>query len=361
MLKSAFTIVELVVVVAVIAILAVIGIIGYNGVTNHARETALKSDLDGTASKLALYYKSNNSYPSSLTDDTKAQSPSTNLNYTKTSDGFCLEASDVNDSSVVYYVTNGGTITKGVCPPTYIQTITSSNCPNDLTMVADKRDNHTYWVKKLADGKCWMLTNLAYAGGGTNTYSDVIPTGDGSSGTLSNGTSDGSTTYTNAKYYVHSNANPTTEPTNPSTSTDGGATNPQYGYLYNWCAAMGSQSSTSACANASTPLPNTAISICPSGWRLPTGGGGGEFVALNTAVNGGLTNTDTGIRSNWYGQKGGNWSGGTFHYINGYGYYWASTQGSASSSYEFAFQTSSSEPASFDTKDHGSSVRCIAV
>jgi hypothetical protein len=114
----------------------------------------------------------------------------------------------------------GGAITDG----SVMQTITAANRPSTHTRGVDARDNYTYWVQKLADGKCWMLTNLAYVGSGTNTYSDTK--------TLTNGTAGGPQTYTIPSYYViPSTTNCTTEPTDPSTSTTGTG---QYGYLYNW-------------------------------------------------------------------------------------------------------------------------------
>src|SRR5680860_336140 len=229
----------------------------------------------------------------------------------------------------------------------YIQTITAASCPSTRTQVQDARDSHTYWVQKLADGKCWMLTNLGYAGSGTNTYSDIK--------TLTNGTG-GSMTYTVASYYVTpSTTNFTTEPTAPSTSTTGLG---QYGYLYNWCAAMGGQA-TAACANATTPTPITTTSICPSGWRLPAGS---EFGVLNTAINGGSTTTEAGlIGAPWLAQRGGYWGGG-FSFQGNYGYYWSYTQNSALYAYDLVFFSGAVYPTtSYMNKNFGYAVRCIAV
>ncbi len=232
----------------------------------------------------------------------------------------------------------------------YIQTITAANCPTTRTQVQDARDSHTYWVQKLADGKCWMLTNLGYAGSGTNTYSDTK--------TLTNGTG-GSTTYTVASYYVTpSTTNFTTEPTAPSTSTDGTG---QYGYLYNWCAATGGDLASSGCSSTiTTPLPVTTASICPAGWRLPTSNGG-EFTALNTAINGGSTTTDAGlIGTPWLAQRGGSWSSG-FYNQGSNGYYWSSTQYSATSAYFLLFNSTFVGPANNNSKYNGFAVRCVAV
>jgi len=50
--QRGFTVVELLIVIVVIGILAAIVIVGYNGVTKHAVEVSLKSDLQNAASTL---------------------------------------------------------------------------------------------------------------------------------------------------------------------------------------------------------------------------------------------------------------------------------------------------------------------
>ena len=363
--SHAFTIVELLIVVVVIAILAAITIVSYNGITKSAKETTLKSDLSTAAKQLQLDKVRTGSYPTNK--DNLKTSAGTDFAYTPGTNTFCLQASSSSLPGKTFHITEAGSIEEGNCP-IQIQTITNANCPTTRTVVIDARDNHTYFIQKLADGKCWMLTSLAYGGGtsngGTNTYSDVIPTGNGTAGTLSNGTSDTAATYTEAKYYVHANASPSIHPNQPSTNNAGGGTaaggERQYGYLYNWCAAMGAQSTTSACADATTPAPNTSISVCPAGWRLPTGEATtGEFTQLNNAINSGLTNSDAGLRSNWLAQLGGVWNGG-FGGQGSSGYYWSASQASATSARSLNFVSSSVNPAGSSGKVSGRSVRCLA-
>ena len=366
--QPAFTIVELLIVIVVIAILAAITIISYTGITNRARETSLKSDLQSTSTKLKLAQIDTGSYPSSLSSENTAKSGDNQLTYTGGGTTFCLKATNPSLAGKAFYITQEGSIGEGDCPVipfasgSAIQTATTANCPATRTLAVDARDNHTYWIQKLADDNCWMLTNLAYAGGGTNTYNDTMPTGDGISGTLNNGTSDTSTTYTNAKYYIDAtNSNSTTIPSTPSTSTDGGTTGKQYGYYYNWCAAMKAQTGTTACLNATTPLPDTTKSICPAGWRLPTGGSGGEFATLNTAINGGSTSSDAGlIALPWLAQRGGYWVAG-FSYQGSSGSYWSSMQNSSSTSaYYLSFGSTYVSPSNGNGKDSGRAVRCVA-
>lgn len=61
--QKGFTIVELLIVVVVIAILAAITIVSYNGITNRAHDSAVKSDLAILSRKLEIYKTENTYYP----------------------------------------------------------------------------------------------------------------------------------------------------------------------------------------------------------------------------------------------------------------------------------------------------------
>ena len=364
--KLGFTIVELVIVIVVIGLLSAITVVSYDMVLTDSREKSMQADLQATYSKLNTYKSKNNEYPANLGSNAVTSDAGTTLTYNVASGGanFCLKATRA-DTTKLFSVIGDGRVVEGDCPVipfasgSAIQTATTANCPSTRTLAVDARDNHTYWIQKLADGKCWMLTNLAYAGGGTNTYNDVMPTGDGTSGTLSGPDNAGSTTYTNAKYYIPDGANPTTAPTEPSTSTDGGATGKQYGYLYNFCAANRGQTGNGACTDSSSTAVDTTKSICPAGWRLPTGGSGGEFATLNTAINSGSASSDAGlIASPWLGQRGGNWFSG-FDNQGSIGYYWSSTQGNSYSAYVLVFTSSYVDSSGDVYKDIGLSIRCL--
>ncbi|HMS93397.1 MAG TPA: FISUMP domain-containing protein, partial [Candidatus Saccharibacteria bacterium] len=316
-MSAAFTVVELVVVIVVIGILATLAVVGYRGYQNRAAEATVQSDISSIAKLLGVDKALSGTYPSSLDQADSGGgvglSRGNSAIYDATAGGYCLTIYNERPGVPSYHVSNSDTTPqKGACSGhtvpsgggasngniadgTTMQTITSANCPSTRTRVVDARDNHTYWIQKLTDGKCWMLTNLSYAGGGANTHGDAKA--------LSNGSADTERTYTVAKYYIPSGANPTVGSVSPSTSTDGGVTNPQYGYYYNWCAAMGGQA-TAACANATTPAPNPSISICPAGWRLPTAG---DFVLLNNTVNNGSNSNDEGMRNTWLMQYAGAW------------------------------------------------------
>lgn len=365
--KNGFTLVELLIVVVVISILATVTMVSYAGVAKRAAAASLQSDLRQASTQLSVARVDSGSYP--LTIDVSngtfilRHSSDTTFEYDSDGTAYHLTASSARAQASFHIDTDGNTILSGadtaaghhgyvaavtIADGSLMQMITSANCPSTRTRAVDARDSHTYWVQKLADGNCWMLTNLGYAGGGTNTYSDIK--------SLSNGTG-GSATYTVASYYVvPSTVNYTPEPTGPSTSTDGTG---QYGYLYNWCAAMGRQLSTGACLNGTSPAPDASISICPAGWRLPTGNTG-EFSALNTAINSGSTTSDSGLRTTWLSRYGGNWTSSGFMGTGGYGEYWSSTQYSATNAYRFDISASNVGPSSNNGKSLGFSVRCIA-
>ncbi|MCL2038412.1 hypothetical protein FWG86_00705, partial [Candidatus Saccharibacteria bacterium] len=198
-----------------------------------------------------------------------------------------------------------------------MQTITAANCPTVRTRAVDARDGNTYWVRKIpgtgtgGTDLCWMETNLAYAGGGSNTYGDAISgmtLGSSANGNIASGQACYGNNATMAAnpttmcYWIPLNANPTSGSTDPSGATDGGvginnttadarptSTRAQFGYLYSWCTAMAGQSA--ACQTTAATQPDPDVSICPAGWRLPTGAATtGEFTLLNNTINGGATN-----------------------------------------------------------------------
>ena len=274
---------------------------------------------------------------------------------------------------------------------TIMQTVTNAGCPAEPTMVIDARDGRTYWIQKIGD-LCWMLTNLAYAGGGNNTFGDVIPV----STQATTGTADGLTLHatqaidgnnmpgmgnTNARFAIPTP--PTGAPsftscaetappftvancTLPSVGTGAatGAAGAQYGFFYNWCAAMGGPSvNPAACNLTETNQANidATASICPAGWRLPTGEPTtGEFWLLNNEVNGGSTTTDLGLRNTWLGVYAGALStAGYFSTVGDWGFYWSSTIASATLARSLLFSSTSVFPATTNNKNFGFSVRCV--
>ena len=344
-----FTIIELLIVIVIIGILVAITAVSYNGVTKSAKESALKSELKQASTEVEVAKAKTGNPPANASSLTTPKNGTLTLSTNTEQNTWCLTItpnSPNNQNIPNFNITSDtNTISEGGCPSPSIQTITKASCPITRTQVKDQRDNNSYYIQKLGNN-CWMLTNLAYAGAGNNTYNDTK--------SLSNGTSDTATTYTEAKYYIPPGANPTTDPTEPSTSTNGTG---QYGYLYNWCAAMGGQN-TAACAEATTPAPIPTTNICPAGWRLPTVSPTNEFTALNTAINGGSTSSDAGLLTNGLFQRSGLWLGG-FYAQGSSGYYWSSTQYSATNAYSLYFSSTSVSPTD-GGKNGARAVRCVA-
>jgi prepilin-type N-terminal cleavage/methylation domain-containing protein len=94
--NTGFTIVELLIVVVVIGILAAIVIVAYNGITNSAHDSAVRSDLGTIGKKLELYKVKNGSYP---IDSAELQA----ADFTVTKDSYTLVNSDGDPRNNLYY------------------------------------------------------------------------------------------------------------------------------------------------------------------------------------------------------------------------------------------------------------------
>ena len=200
--------------------------------------------------------------------------------------------------------------------PNYVPTVT----------LADTRDNNTYTVSKLADGKCWMTQNLR-----------IID-----------------------KTITPADSNVTANYTIPASSINGfNAYNTNNAYLdsihggyYTWTTATAGTGTTALSANGH----NTTVSICPKGWRLPTSGASGEFQALYNNYNSSSSIMSAPAKFSL--------SGATYNnsYFEGEGSYWSSTVSSIYKAYYLGLTTSDVNPS---RDDHGYmlngfSVRCIA-
>lgn len=204
----------------------------------------------------------------------------------------------------------------------------------------DARNGNKYRIKKMLDNKCWMIDNLAYAGGGTATYGDThtltFATACANAVAPCTGASiwSGITTrYVTTNNYTGSaqadrNGNSiqnTTATLNTGTQCTSSVTgtppmNSQcLSYLYSFCSAVGLDGGTTptcsavaqnttgtgmasagvvgrpggfggeskgnaSAANQAGVNSTTSGTICPAGWRLPVGrvDGGG---AINDTKN----------------------------------------------------------------------------
>ncbi len=143
----------------------------------------------------------------------------------------------------------------------------------DTLDLKDSRDGQTYRIVKLEDGNCWMQENLrlvAPKGGKLLTSADS----DVSNWTMPETVA---VSKTDVSKWVDSNDKPYS-----AYASDGA--NEVY---YNWTAATATDDSSKVTSGS------VSSSICPSGWKLPTGNTDGQFQTLFTAT--GITNNTAGI------------------------------------------------------------------
>ena len=191
--------------------------------------------------------------------------------------------------------------------------------------LVDTRDNNTYTVSKLADGRCWMTQNLRIAGKTlTPTDSDVT-----TNYTIPASSLSGFSAYDTSNAYV---------------DNDGG--------FYNWYTATAG----TGIQALSTQYYNTSVSICPKGWRLPTGGNNGEFEVLYDNYYSSSALRSNPINLTLSGNVAISSRGGQ----GSYGEYWSSTVYSSGGAYDLSLNASNAGFASYYDKTNGFSVRCIA-
>lgn len=230
----------------------------------------------------------------------------------------------------------------------------------DITALTDNRDNNTYAIAKLADGKCWMIENLRLDPSKVeitdqNTNSPATDFDDEAAASSS------STELCNQNNAgcidkIQFTANNIDRELAPDPSAYSSANSwYAYGVLYNWYTATagnGTYSKTSG---------SVAGDICPAGWRLPTGGNNSEFVNLNTQVNGDITNNDSVLRQYpanivYAGDHNGR-SVGTSR--GRYTRYWSATAANGNTAYRFGMQIDNVTPKNSYGKWDAFAVRCI--
>ena len=160
----------------------------------------------------------------------------------------------------------------------------------DWAELTDRRDQETYKVKRMADGKVWMTQNLRI---GDESESTTLTTEDSainsSDWTLPAQTS---TAFSSPNYNVANYR-----------------LNATYGGYYNWytaTAGTGTQAMTSG---------NAVGSICPKGWHLPTGGDGGESAQLYDAYGNNASSLATAFSPEYAGWNNVNNQGGDVYYM----------------------------------------------
>ena len=233
-----------------------------------------------------------------------------------------------------------------VAAPTMQDFTCSSLAENATVQLTDSRDSNKYYVKKLKDGKCWMVENLKLTNYNlTSTDSNVSSAFDMTSSKIVQSGSSGWCTNSNTTCYQKISVY---------------ARNDSNGNLYNWYTATAGTSGSS-------------YSICPKGWRLPTGGSGGEFAALDIALGGtGSNRTNANTYSTFTGAyTSGNNAGftplpgciyGSLDGVGSDGFWWSSTASGSDYAYRLYLGSGDSRvyPQDYVDRYGGYSVRCVA-
>ena len=230
----------------------------------------------------------------------------------------------------------------------------STSLPNigDTATLTDARDGEKYVVKRLPDGKVWMVQNLrlinkTLTSEDSNVSSNfTVPTSTPAGSSWC--TSDSSACYNKSLAYYDA------------------STRSSYGAIYNWYTA------TAGAGTYSTSSGSVGSSICPKGWRLPTSGSGGEFAALDIAWGGtGSNRSSANTYSTFTGAytEGNNGGfdlpgdiGPSLNVVGENGHWWSSTAGSSYKAYTLFLGSgnTSVHPQNDDYKRYGFSVRCVA-
>ena len=203
----------------------------------------------------------------------------------------------------------------------------------------DVRDDNTYMIGKLKDGRCWMLENLALDPTDSTTAANL-------NADNTNATDEAVTNYLNggSSNYGWSNVAVTnvvsgfvsyTEPMINNVSKDTLVTSygpastngeAKVGVYYNYCAAT---VGTYCYANhGGIDLPDTIIDasqdICPSNWRMPTDGNASEYYALAEKY-GNVAASDDSFQYNLSTPLSGYFYGSLVNGQDSYGHWWSST------------------------------------
>ncbi|MDR0955809.1 MAG: hypothetical protein LBM73_01635 [Candidatus Nomurabacteria bacterium] len=247
-----------------------------------------------------------------------------------------------------------------------LQTFEANYCQNKMTTgeivtSTDSRNGQRYRIRKMEDGKCWMIDNLKIDNYTETPADSNVTTNYQIPAAATSGTSE----YDTGQVW---------DPGNPSDY--GGTVNENddslcglgeanagtttcYGYLYNFYAATAGWGALSVVSGESPQ------DICPKNWRLPTGRDTGEFAILNAAMAGVTPpSTDNTLYAGW--QPDGAFKGVFSGYYDsafssqGYvGYFWSSSVYMVYTASYLNYGTANAFPSNGIFKNIGYAVRCV--
>ncbi|MDR1300315.1 MAG: fibrobacter succinogenes major paralogous domain-containing protein [Candidatus Nomurabacteria bacterium] len=300
--------------------------------------------------------------------------------------------------------------------PIPMQTFTSADCqarpvydaadpdPASTMTMIDTRNDQLYLVRKLKDNKCWMIDDLklalkpgmALTSDTTNVPASEPKTIDFAWGSFTSGTYDDITNFVKTGYLTRSGTGSSASSNydawrqvNPNDSSMSNSTNcisntgdadnggisyntnskTGCGYLYNYYTATAGSAAQADYSNGKGSGYIAQQSICPSGWKLPSGqNAGGDFGYLDTKYDGTgayQSGTPAQLATLWLsaGAWQGAFSGSYYSGLYGQGSagdYWSSSVDLSAYAYYTHFHSSYVSPgAGSNTRLDGYAVRCL--
>jgi uncharacterized protein (TIGR02145 family) len=208
-----------------------------------------------------------------------------------------------------------------------MQNFTCDMLPNeyDSMVIADTRDGNEYTVKKMKDGRCWMVDDLKTFGITINSADSDLP--DGVTYTLPNENTMESFEFSDidATFIYHGSG------------------------FYNFYTA------TAGWGKGSISSGDSPQSICPKGWRLPTGGYNSEYDIFADHTY--YLSLESEANFTFVGEV----QAGELYGDRDEAHYWSSTVIDSGNAYAFYADRSGSTADYAEDKYYGSNVRCIAA
>ena len=162
--------------------------------------------------------------------------------------------------------------------PSYMKnSVISSMAQNTLYSLTDIRDNQSYRIAKLLDGNVYMVDNLNLGDSNYPRNTKIASITASNTNVVASGWSApyGMDNFYNARKTA--NFSSYTELGFVNLAGTDATSGTKFGSIYNYCAlTFGEICSSSNSASATRD-------ICPAGWRIPTGGASGEWLALYNA------------------------------------------------------------------------------
>ena len=217
----------------------------------------------------------------------------------------------------------------------------------------DNRDNEDYYIAKLKDGNVWMLDNLRLGSNSSSIALTPSNTNIVNNWTLPQGITSGF----NGTNIAHINAAYKND-----TTVSYGQGSGKVGVYYNFCAA----SAGTYCYGWSdgVDVPNTNIDapfdLCSAGWRMPTSGSSGEYLALLRQYNTTTIATNTAsLQYNISVALSGDFDDATQSSLGTYVRFWSSTYFNAERMNSLDADPNSVNSSGNRLRSRGSSLRCI--